>query len=242
MTVIAGAGTTEAQWLPFLAGLALPALRLEPAPARVVVLAPHPDDEVLGVGGLIALLARLGSRVEVVAVTDGEASHPGGGLPPMALATCRVRETRRAVAALGVTHPVRHLHLPDGGCAALTGPVVAALHLAPGDWLLAPWSGDGHPDHEAVGRAAELVADRDGARLLAYPVWAWHWADPGTATLPWERGLRVDLPVDVQAKKTSATACFVSQIEPLGPGPQDLPVLPAHVLARFSRSFEVVFG
>ena len=242
MTTIEGAGTTEDVWLPFLAARGLPALALDPAPARVVVLAPHPDDEVLGVGGLIALLAASGSRVEVVAVTDGEASHPGGSIRPDVLADLRSGETRRAVAALGVTHPVRHLHLPDGGCAALTGPVVAALHLGPGDWLLAPWSGDGHPDHEAVGRAAELVADRDGARLLAYPVWAWHWADPGTVALPWERALRVGLPAEVQAQKALATASFVSQIEPIGARPQDLPVLPAHVLARFSRPFEVVFG
>ena len=242
MRVIEGAGTTEDTWLAFLDQLRLPALLLEPAPARVVVLAPHPDDEVLGVGGLIALLCAAGSHVQVVAVTDGEASHLGGSVAPAALAARRITETSRAVAALGLTHPVRHLHLPDGGREQLTAPLLAALRLAPGDWLLAPWSGDGHPDHEAVGRAGELLAGRDGARLLAYPVWAWHWADPSTGALPWDRAHKVALPLVVRKQKACATASFVSQIEPIGPLPQDQPVLPAAVLARFSRPFEVVFG
>ena len=40
--------------------------------ARALVLAPHPDDEVLGVGGVMARLANLGARVEVAIVTEGK--------------------------------------------------------------------------------------------------------------------------------------------------------------------------
>jgi GlcNAc-PI de-N-acetylase len=43
----------------------------------VVVVAAHPDDEVLGVGGTIAILAAAGARLRLIAVTDGEGSHPG---------------------------------------------------------------------------------------------------------------------------------------------------------------------
>ena len=43
---------------------------------RVVVIAPHPDDEVLGAGATTATLALQGARVVVIAVTDGEASNP----------------------------------------------------------------------------------------------------------------------------------------------------------------------
>ena len=234
---ITGTGTPESGWLPRLPLLA--PLPLTPPPARAVVVAPHPDDEVLGVGGLLALLAAAGTQVEVIAVTDGEASNPGGSVPSDELAARRRVETAAALDRLGVRAGVTHLHLPDGGAAGLERPVLAALRLGPGDWLLAPWSRDGHPDHEAVGRACESAAARDGARLLAFPVWAWHWAGP--ADLPWHRARRVDLSPEVLAAKAAAVAQFVTQVAPLGPLPEDAPVLAPHVLARFARPCEVVF-
>lgn len=234
---ITGRGTDEHVWSPHLDRL--PAMELQDAPSRVVVVAPHPDDEVLGVGGLLALLAELGTRVELVAVTDGEASNPGGSVSPQELSVLRRAETAAALDRLGVAARVRHLGLPDGGAADLERPVLAALRLQPGDWLLAPWSRDGHPDHEAVGRACESAAARDGARLLAFPVWAWHWGGP--ADLPWDRAVRVDLPPHVRAAKAAGIAEFATQIAPLGPLPEDAPVLPPYVLARFARPCEVVF-
>ncbi len=230
-------GTPESTWLPLLPDLA--SLPLEDPPARAVVVAPHPDDEVLAVGGLLRLLAGAGTRVEVVAVTDGDASNPGGTLAPADLAVRRRAETVAALARLGLQPPVAHLHLPDGGGAALEGPVLEALHLRPGDWLLAPWDHDGHPDHEAVGRACIRAAARDGALLLAFPVWAWHWGVP--ADLPLHRARRVDLPTDVLAEKARAIEEFVTQTTAVGPLAQDAPVLPPHVLARFARPYEVVF-
>lgn len=238
---IRGAGTPESVWLPWLARLNLPALRVDPAPAHVVCVAPHPDDEVLAVGGLLALLAAAGSLVEVIAVTDGDASNPGGSIAPAALARLRVQETERALNALGITTPVQRLGLADGGADALRAPVLAALRdTLPGTWLLAPWDRDGHPDHEAVGRAAARAAAETGARLLAYPVWAWHWAKP--ADLPCSRARLVALSEPVRRLKQRAIAEFETQIRPIGPRPQDAPVLPPHVLARFGRAYEVVFG
>ncbi len=241
MTGIDGAGTPEDVWRPFLASLDLPALALAPPPKRAVVVAPHPDDEVLGVGGLLVLLAGLGTGVEVLAVTDGEASNPGGSVAPADLAALRVAETEAALTALGLPAAVTRLGLPDGGAASLEAPVLRALHLAPGDWLLAPWAADGHPDHEAVGRACASAARRHGARLLAYPVWAWHWATPQDPTVPWARAVRVDLPAAVVQRKQRAVACFTTQVQPLGPLPEDAPVLPPTVLARFARTAETVF-
>lgn len=240
MTAITGAGTPEQVWRPFLGALGLPRLTLEPAPARAVVVAPHPDDEILGVGGLLNLLAAAGTRVEVLSVTDGEASHPGGSVCPQELVPRRAAETSAALAVLGVRASVRRLRLPDGGREALEQPVVNALRVEAGTWLLGPWAGDGHPDHEAVGRGCATVAERDGARLLGYPVWAWHWASPSDPRLAWARAVQVDLPPDVRAKKVRAIAEFVTQIQPLGPDPADAPVLPPYVLERFSRPWEVL--
>lgn len=239
-SLITGAGTPEQQWRPFLDGLGLAELELQPPPRRAVVVAPHPDDEVLAVGGLLTLLHAAGTAVEVLAVTDGEASNPGGSVPPSELARRRALETAAALAHLGIRGPVERLGLPDGGREGLERPVRDALHLQPGEWLLAPWHRDGHPDHDAVGRACRSAAQRDGAHLVAFPIWAWHWASPDGGELPWHRAKQVSLSDDVLRAKAAALAEFHTQISPLGPLSQDAPVLSPPILARFTRSAEVV--
>lgn len=239
VTAIAGRGTREADWRGWAAPAAWPSLDLGGV-TRAVVLAPHPDDEVLGAGGLMAMLARRGTPVVVVAVTDGESSHPLSR-HTTGLAARRTDESLDALTTLGVDRSGRlRLRVPDGAVTADESRVadeVAAL-LRPGDTCLATWREDGHPDHEATGRAASAACERTGAHLLEYPVWAWHWAQPDDARVPWTTAARLDLPPDVAAAKRRAMACFVSQLQPLGDAPGDAAILPPHVLARFSRGWE----
>ena len=239
VTPIVGAGTDETHWRRWKAVGEWPALTLSGAGVPLVV-APHPDDEILGVAGLMALLG----AAEVIAVTDGEASHPDSTVyTPKTLAEVRRHETTAALTRLGLGGTaVYRLGHPDGGIdeAALTAQLIE--HLTPTRWCLATWRGDGHPDHEAVGRAAAVACAATGAVLLEYPIWTWHWAQPGDERVPWKRARRIDLPVGVQTAKAHAIAAFRSQITALGPAPGDAPVLPPHVLARFARPYEVVFA
>ena len=219
--------TSEATWNALAASLPRLAAPLGP----VVVAAPHPDDETLAVGGLLAHLARWGQRVDVVAVTDGEASHPEVD----GLAGERAAEQDGALAALGVGSPVRRLHLPDGAVADHEDEIadVLAAACAPGTTLLAPWIGDGHCDHDAVGRAATVAAARAGVPLLGYLVWAWQWARPDDlSALPLRR---FDVPASLRSVKADAVARFTSQT-----GRYDPPILPPAVLARFARPHEVL--
>jgi LmbE family N-acetylglucosaminyl deacetylase len=237
------AGTDESVWERWTAPEGWPRLDLRTlAGAPVVVLAAHPDDEVLGVGGLVALLAGAGARLRFVWATDGEASHPGSTSPAVhGLAAARRAESAAALARLGAGRASRvRLGLPDGGLADREEDLVRRLRavVGDGDLLVAPFRGDAHPDHEAVGRAAHEVADQ----VLEYPVWAWHWARPGDARVPWDRARRVDLPEDVRARKASAVECFATQVRPIGPDAVDGPVLPPGVLAHFARDHEVVLA
>lgn len=52
---------------------------------------------------------------------------------------------------------------------------------------------------------------------------------------------RVDMSAAAVTAKAAAIAAFESQIAPLGPADADAPILPAHVLAHFTRPFETVF-
>lgn len=249
---LSGEGTPERDWQNWPELRRWPLLNLSRPPATVVVVAPHPDDEVLGVGGLLALLARTGCRIHVIAATDGEASHPGSPtLTPEALAERRAEETRQALTALGAgAATVERLRLPDGDLtrheaqnANVTSAVVRALATREHEgraWCLAPWPGDGHPDHEAAGRAAESGA-HGTARLITYPVWMWHWATPGDQRVPWSHARRIALPAEVRAAKDAAVQAFQTQIAPLSDDPADAAIVPPHILRRLNRPEEVVF-
>jgi LmbE family N-acetylglucosaminyl deacetylase len=213
-----------------------PAAVLPPAGARVLVVSAHPDDEVLALGGTLALLAARGCRLTLVTATDGEGSHPG--LPPdgsARLARRRADELRDALDVLGVRSDPLRLGLPDSGLTGREDDLRAALTgLAQrADLVVGTWSHDAHPDHEAVGRACRAL---DAAPVWEVPVWAWHWAVPGDPRFPWDDVRLVDVSEQLE-RKAEAITRFASQLEPRG---EAGPVLPPEVLSHFTRPFEVV--
>jgi LmbE family N-acetylglucosaminyl deacetylase len=229
-------GTREELWHAWPGLGQLPAADLGNWSSAVIVAA-HPDDEVLGAGGTMAALAAAGARLRLVSITDGEASHPDTA-DPRALARRRVAETAGALHVLGAQQAeVIRLGLPDTGLAAREDELAARLaDLTSGfDICLAPWSGDVHADHEAAGRAARRASER----TLSYPVWMWHWAVPGDPRVPWHRAWRVSLPAAVAARKRAAIACFTSQLESRGGAAG--PVLSPGTVAHFTRDLEVLF-
>lgn len=243
---IHGEGTTEAQWngWPGLAQLpTLTADELVPPGARVLVIAPHPDDEVLSVGGLLAQLARSGTLVQVVAVTDGTASHRGSNEWTVErLARERPRESRTALRCLGIERDPIRLGLPDGGLRNLHELLADRLLslMQPSDVVFTTWRRDGHPDHEATGHASMFAAARVGARLVEVPVWAWHWAAPGDSRVPWHWARRLLLDADAVARKRRALQAFASQLLPdTSTGAE--PILRATTVARAARDYEVFF-
>ena len=235
MSPIDAPGTAEATWAGWARLGALPVADITRW-RSAVILAAHPDDEVLGAGGLIAALAAAGARLRLVAVTDGEASHPGHPAPGE-LARRRTAETTAALRVLGAAKAeVIRLRLPDSGLSSREAEIAARLSaLADGfDVCLAPWTGDAHPDHEAVGRAAR----RAGPPVLLYPVWMWHWSFPGDPAVAWDQAVQVPLPPGIAACKRLAIRCFHSQLSPReGTGP----VLSPETIAHFTREAEVFF-
>ena len=233
-------GTDERTWAawPWLSTLPGNGLAALAGVTSAVVVAAHPDVEVLGVGGLISLLAASQARLRLVAVTDGERSHRGHATPA-ALARRRTAETAAALRALGAQAvEVVRLQLPDSGLARREDELTAALAplVADFDLCLAPWDHDLHPDHETAGRAARRASP---AALYYYPVWLWHWAAPADPRVPWNRALRIPLPPRAVARKRAAITCFASQTQDRGHGLG--PVLAPAVIAHFTRSMEVLF-
>ena len=238
-------GTDERSWAawPWLSTLAGPGLagaglaglaRVQSA----VIVAAHPDDEVLGAGGLISMLAASRARLRLMAVTDGEASHRGHG-SPATVARRRGAERDAALYALGAQAvEVIRLGLPDSGLAGREDKLTAALAplVAGFDLRLAPWDRDLHPDHEAAGRAARKAGP---GFSYTFPVsMMWHWASPGDPRVPWDRAVRLPLPPRTASRKRAAITCFASQTEDRGHGLG--PVLTPGMIAHFTRTVEVL--
>lgn len=242
---IEGAGTTPeawAQWAGFSTMAEIEAAQLVPAGHRAVIVAPHPDDEILGCGGLLHLLGELGRRLALVAVTDGDGSHPHSSLwPASRLRNTRPLETREALRRLRLERAtVTRLAIPDGQVSEQEESLKQRLLdvLTPQDVVFVTWRLDGHPDHEATGRATLAACQQRGARCIEVPIWTWHWATPGDARVPWERAHRLNLDADVLALKKQAINAFGSQLSADASTGQG-PILPPPVVARLTRAWEV---
>ena len=123
---------------------------------RLLVLAAHPDDEVYGCGGLLALAKQLGIEARVLVLSDGSQ----GGVSPD-LVQQRRAESQAAAALLG--HRFEFAELPDRGLRydeTLLRRVSEIGARDRPDLVLAPALSDYHPDHQAVALAAIAVFGR----------------------------------------------------------------------------------
>jgi LmbE family N-acetylglucosaminyl deacetylase len=219
--------TREQAWLEGLVNV--PAW--QPENMRSVVVSPHPDDETLGAGGLIATLRSGLVPVQLLAVTDGEAAYPD--MPT--LAATRREEQAKAAEALGISREaIVRLAFPDSAVAESESAVADRIEatLDSKTVLIAPWHRDPHPDHEACGRAAVHAAHSTGAKLISYFFWAWHRFSPECmAGLPLRRLL---LSEEAYSRRSRALACHRSQFH-REDGP---PILPDVFLGPARRAFE----
>ncbi|MEW9901874.1 PIG-L deacetylase family protein [Pseudomonas putida] len=217
--------------------------QLCPSGRRLVLVAPHPDDEILMAGGLLAGFAGREHDLLLVSVTDGEASHPGSSQwTEHRLRRQRPLESRQALQLLGLDLAQldwQRLHLKDGAVPRDEAFLVNYLGqlLKADDLLLTTWRGDGHADHEAVGRAAAQACKARKVQLAEVPVWAWHWARADDPSLPWPRAHRIALDETRLARKRQALSAYLSQLQPDG---ERAPVLKPTLLECLLQPFELV--
>ena len=235
--------------------------------ASALVFAPHPDDEVLGCGGTIALKAQAGARVRVVVMTDGRASHRAL-IAVDELVRIRRAEAEEAALQLGLAvadyvfldfedHQLHHHR--DAACER----VVEIIDQFKPDEIYLPHRYDCITDHVETNRIVRQSVDRvrRPVALLEYPVWLWNgwpWT-PGDAryapgivrrVLGTTRDVvemvlacraRVDVG-SVQHRKLAALATYRSQLQRLNGDPR-WPVLSdvaaGEFLGRFNTGIEI---
>jgi len=172
-----------------------------PTARRILVLAPHADDEVFGCGGTLYRLAQAGAAITVIVVSDGAL---GGGGADRALVAEREAESRAAAAALGYPAPT-FWRFPDRGLRygeALVKQALEAIRSADADFVFAPALSELHPDHQALALAAgEAVRRLGGERRIAF-------YEVSAPLLP---NTLIDITTAEDAKR-AAMRCFRSQL------------------------------
>jgi LmbE family N-acetylglucosaminyl deacetylase len=215
-----------------------------------IVIAPHPDDESLACGGLIADACRQGLRGKVVIVSDGAGSHPNSkAYPADRLRSLREEEARQAAAELGLRpEEILFLGLSDrfvpheGEEAARAIATIAdcVREIGAGS-LFVSWRHDPHCDHEASYRIARAVQRRVGeVRLFEYVVWG-HTLPPSTEVDPLRSGFRISIDHEAQEKKRRAIAAHRSQTTNLINDDPDGFRFTQSDLARFDLPYEFFF-
>ncbi len=140
----------------------------------VLVVAPHQDDEAIGVGGSLALQARSGGPAAIVILQDGGDEHESFGITRVALREIRNAESRACAALLDLDPPIflNHVQL-DGEMPVAVEEVRKLLRERRVDAVFVPFVLDGHPDHRAANYivATALKEIPWNVRVLGYEVW-----------------------------------------------------------------------
>jgi LmbE family N-acetylglucosaminyl deacetylase len=187
----------------------------------ILVIAAHPDDEILGCGGTVALHTRRGDRVTAVIACEGESLRYGPG------GVGQAEHTRRAAAELGVDD-VRPLGFADQRLDTLTlteiiTPLERVLHEVRPKIVYCQYGGDVNRDHELLFKAV-LVATRPTEESLA-TVYAFDTASSTEWGYP--RTFVPDTWVEISKtldRKIAAMACYESEVRPY-PHPRSLEAL-----------------
>lgn len=155
-------------------GSGYPTLVEKPTGSSVLVLSPHPDDEVIGCGGVLAKHVAAGDKVKIVYMTDGgEGSHEKTDQEE--LISLRKIEAERARNILGI-RDFTYLEYPDGRLSASNRAIFDIRYeleaIAP-DVIYVPFFLETHPDHFATSNilARALQKSAKNSLIYSYEVW-----------------------------------------------------------------------
>jgi LmbE family N-acetylglucosaminyl deacetylase len=184
-----------------------------------LILAPHPDDEVLGCAGLIQRLLKENKIVHIVILTGGEASHSGCcKINREELMNNRRTLSKKAAEILGIpASSLHYLDYPDGKI-SFDNPETERLKtliqsLKP-DAIFVPHHYEGWNDHIEAGNIVKRLAkDNINIKLYEYCVWFWYY---NSWNLEWENDCMLKMTEEEVRLKNKAIDCYVHPLAPCG--------------------------
>lgn len=177
-----------------------------PPAGRVLCFAPHPDDEVIGPGGALALHRLQGDPVRVVVATDGTGGDPDLRFDRARYAATRREESAAGLAELGVAD-VTFWGYPDScvvtdaDLAGIVQRAAAEVAAFAPEVVYLPWSDERHSDHRALHAGVRrALAQRDGPLAFGYEVWT-----------PMDPDVVLDVSAVIERKR-AAIRCHATQL------------------------------
>lgn len=183
-----------------------------------LILAPHPDDEVFGCGGLIARLTSEGKTPHVVVMTGGGASHRECcDVAASDVIAARRELTLKAAKEFGLSSEYIHfLDFEDGYIGKRPESEVLKLRsliatIKP-DTVFVPHCGEGWPDHLAV-RELGLDLVPESTVIFEYCVWMWYYRQKH---LDWSKATKLKMTQKEHSQKLSAITAYTTACAPCG--------------------------
>jgi LmbE family N-acetylglucosaminyl deacetylase len=210
-----------------------------PPSGHIVLISPHPDDELLAAGATLATASDKKTPITILGVTNGELSHPYlNESERQELGKRREHETISAYQTAGIQAERIALSAPDGFVSQHIKEIQKQLEqiIQKDTICITPWEGDGHPDHQACALAAKEICSKNKVPLFASPIWLWNWDNPKDPTFPFSEAFSFRFDADIMRRKQEGINCYTSQIQS-----EDgyRPVLPTTFLEHFERQVEV---
>lgn len=183
---------------------------------KVLIVAPHPDDEVIGCGGLIARLVSEGRAPQIVVMTGGEGSHRSCcNLTDKELKAARRKLTRTSLAILGVPmENIHELNYPDGGISAeneQTEELKKLFERLQPQTVFVPHWGEGWLDHIKTAEIVKNLMSKD-TEVYEYCVWMWYyniWRG-----INWEDACKIDMTPKEYNLKLRAMDAYIKPLAP----------------------------
>lgn len=185
-------------------------------PESVLIIAPHPDDEAIGCGGLIARLCAEGQAPHVVVMTGGGGSLRGySDMPESDVIKARRNLTLKSAKALGLPESNIHFldfvdgHIDDRPESEMKRLKDLIKQLKP-DAIFVPHSGEGWPDHI---NTRQIILNFQFPKVYEYCVWMWYY---NVWNLDWKNAFQFRMTDSEHVAKLKAADAYIKPLAPCG--------------------------
>lgn len=184
---------------------------------RILLVAPHPDDEIIGCAGLIQQTLKTGKKIDVVILTGGGKSHSNCcNIDEDTLIETRRKLSRKAAQIVGL--PLEHLHFlnyPDGGISYKnreTERLKQLIEELSPEAIFIPHKGEGWSDHVEAGNVIRKLK-LSGIQLYEYCVWFWYY---NVWNIDWENAYCIKMTPEQHKIKLKAMQAYITPTAPCG--------------------------